>query len=90
MQGVKAAAILMGVLIVLGVGVIGVTIVRRLSAPVPGVYSVVLDEVVGTRIGSVATAGDRLAVLLQGGGPDRVVVIDPRSGAVAGRVGLAR
>lgn len=90
MQGVKAAAILMGVLIVLGVGVIGVTIVRRLSAPAPGVFSIVLDEAAGTRIESVAATGDRLAVLLQGGGVDRVVVVDPRTGAVAGRVGLAR
>ena len=43
---------------------------------------VVLDEPVGTRIAG-ATAGtvDRLALQLQGGGPDRVVLIDTRSRA---------
>ena len=39
---------------------------------------------------ALGAAGDRLAVLLQGGGPDRVLLLDPRSGQVVGRVGLAR
>jgi hypothetical protein len=33
---------------------------------------------------------DRLAVQLRGGGLDRVVLIDPVSGAVIGRVTLGR
>jgi len=33
---------------------------------------------------------DRLAVQLQGGGADRVVLVDPDSGAVAGRITLGR
>jgi hypothetical protein len=90
MRGLQAAVILMGVLIVLGVGVIGVTIARRLGAPAAGPVALVLDEPAGTRMMGAAAAGDRLAVLLQGGGPDRVVLVDPRTGAVAGRVGLAR
>jgi hypothetical protein len=90
MRGLQAAVILMGVLIVVGVGVVGLTIVRRLSAPAPGAVALVLDEPAGTRMAGTASAGDRLAVLLQGGGPDRMVLIDPRTGAVAGRVGLAR
>jgi hypothetical protein len=90
MRGLQAAVILMGVLIVVGVGVIGLTIVRRLGAPVPGAVTLVLDEPAGTRMMSAAAAGDRLAVLLQGGGPDRVVLVDPHTGTVAGRVGLAR
>ncbi len=90
MRGLQAAVILMGVLIVVGVGVIGTTIVRRLGAPAPGAVALVLDEPTGTRMVSAGAAGDRLAVLLQGGGPDRVVLVDPRTGLVAGRVGLAR
>jgi hypothetical protein len=90
MRGLQAAVILMGVLIVVGVGVIGLTIVRRLGAPVLGAVALVLDEPAGTRMMSAAAAGDRLAVLLQGGGPDRVVLVDPHTGTVAGRVGLAR
>jgi hypothetical protein len=49
---------------------------------------VLLDEPAGTRIAGIASAGDRLAVRLQGGGSDRVVLVDPRTGAVAGRIGL--
>jgi hypothetical protein len=88
-RALLAAVIGMGVLIVLGVGVIGVTIARRMAAA-PGGAAAVLDEPAGTRIAAVAGAGERLAVLLQGGGPDRVVLVDPRTGAVSGRVGLAR
>jgi hypothetical protein len=58
------------------------------AAAAPG--PVVLDEPAGTRIAGIAAAGDRLAVQLQGGGADRVVLVDPRSGAVTGRITLAR
>ena len=54
------------------------------------IASAVLDEPTGTRIAGVSALPDRLAVQLQGGGPDRVVVVDMRSGRVLGRVGLAR
>ena len=47
-----------------------------------------LDEPVGTRIAGIAAVRDRLAVQLQGGGVDRVVLIDPATGAVAGRISL--
>ena len=89
MRAMMAAVIGMGVLIVLGVATLAVTVVRRLSAPaVQG--TLLLDEPAGTRLLSMTAAGDRLAVLLQGGGPDRVLLLDPRSGQVTGRVGLAR
>ncbi len=90
MRGLQAAVIFMGVLIVVGVAVVGTTIVRRTMAPVQiGAGPVVLDEPAGTRMVSVTAAGDRVAVLLQGGGPDRVLLVDARTGMVAGRVGLA-
>jgi hypothetical protein len=50
----------------------------------------VLDEPAGTHIAGVSMLPDRLAVQLQGGGPDRVVVVDSRSGRVIARVGLSR
>jgi hypothetical protein len=90
MRGLQAAVIFMGVLIVAGVAVIGVTIARRLNAPAPAAVAMVLDEPAGTHMVSVTQAGDRLAVLLQGGGVDRVVLVDPRSGTAAGRISLAR
>lgn len=85
MRGLKLAVGVMTVLIVLGVAVIAVTIVRRLSAPrevaggeVAG-GEVRLAEPAGTRIAGIAALPDRLAVLLQGGGADRVLVLDART-----------
>jgi hypothetical protein len=82
----------MGVLIVAGVSVIGVTIARRVIAPaaVVAAHDAVLDEPAGTRIAGVSALPDRLALQLTGGGADRVVVVDLRTGAVVGRAALAR
>ena len=89
MRALLAAVIVMGVLIVVGVATLVVTVVRRLSvSPVQTALSV--DEPAGTRMVGVTGAGDRLAVLLQGGGPDRILLLDPRSGQVVGHIGLAR
>jgi putative heme iron utilization protein len=53
------------------------------------VVTAVLQEPEGTRIAGIAATADRLAVQLQGGGGDRVVLVDPRTGALAGRISLA-
>jgi hypothetical protein len=90
MQALKALTIVMGVLIVGGTAVLGVVLARRMGGGSAAPVSVLLDEPTGTRIAGIAGAGDRLAVRLEGGGPDRVVLIDPHSGAATGRVGLAR
>ena len=74
-----------------GVAVIAVTIASRLSGPTaPASAALLLDEPAGTRIAQVAALPDRLVLLLQGGGPDRVVMVDPRNGRPAGRISLAR
>ena len=88
MRAIMALVIGMGVLIVAGVATIGVTIARRLSTSSVAA-AVTINEPPGTRIIAMSPAADRLALLLQGGGPDRIVLLDPRSGAVAGRIGLA-
>jgi len=88
------AVVAMGVLIVGGVATIGVTIVRRMSvAPAAApevVRDAVLDEPAGTHIAGVSALPDRLALRLVGGGVDRVVVVDLRTGQVVGRAALAR
>ncbi len=93
MRAVKIAAAVMAVLIVLGTTVLIVTVVRRLSAPVApsmtATAAAVLDEPAGTRIAAIAAVGDRLAVQLRGGGPDRIVFVDPHAAAVAGRISLS-
>ncbi len=86
----------MGVLIVIGTVTLGVLIARR-AAPLARVgpaasnpFSTVLDEPAGTRITQVIPIQDRLALHLQGGGPDRVTLIDPRTGGRSGTILLAR
>ncbi len=96
MRALKITVVVMAVLIVLGTAGLVIGIARRWSAPVapvaqlPAWVSAALDEPVGTHIVGIAAVGDRLAVQLQGGGADRVVLIDPATGAVAGRVSLNR
>jgi len=97
MRALKVAVVVMGVLIVLGTIGLVVGIARRSATPVvpsvatlPASVSAVLDEPAGTRIAGIATVRDRLAVQLQGGGADRVVFVDPVTGAVTGRISLAR
>lgn len=92
MRALKVATIAMGVLIVLGTTAIIVTIVKRATVgPAVGTpFAAVLDEPAGTGIAGIAAVRDRLAVQLHGGGPDRVLLVDPASGAVVGRVTLER
>jgi uncharacterized Fe-S cluster-containing protein len=94
MRAIKIATIVMGVLIVLGTTVILVTIAKRtISGPAGSPdkpFAAVLDEPTGTAIVGIASVRDRLAVQLRGGGVDRVLLIDPASGVVVGRVALTR
>ncbi len=101
MRALKIAVVVMGVLIVVGTVGLVVGIARRSSAPpvasalpvaavMPASVASVLDEPAGTHIAGIAAVRDRLAVQLQGGGVDRVVLIDPATGAVAGHISLAR
>jgi hypothetical protein len=89
MRFLKFITVAMAVLIVVGTTVLLVVIVRRIGSPsVPAQIAVLLDEPAGTRIAGIASIGDRLAVRLEGGGAERVVLLDARTGVVAGRIGL--
>ena len=93
MRAVKIAVAIMSVLIVVGVTVVVVTLVNRMAGSSGGsvmAAAAVMDEPAGTSITGIAAAGDRLAVQLHGGGPDRVVFIDPRTATVAGRISLTK
>ena len=90
MRGLKIVVAVMGVLIVAGTVGLFVVLAQRMSAGSATIASVLLDEPPGTRIASASAAPDRVVVQLEGGGPDRVVVIDTKSGRVLGRVALAR
>ena len=86
----KVAVVVMGVMIVAGVATLGYLIVSRAYVAPLQAAELLLDEPEGTHIAEATLAGDRLAVRLQGGGPDRVVLVDTRTGRIAGRVGLRR
>jgi hypothetical protein len=95
MRALKVATVVMGILIVLGTVGLVVGIVCRSSSPapvaaMPAGFSALLQEPEGTRITGIAALQDRLAIQLQGGGADRVVLVDPRTGAVLGRIALNR
>lgn len=90
MRMLKVAVVVMGVMIVVGVATLGYLIVSRAYVAPPNAGELVLDEPEGTRIMQSSLAGDRLALRMQGGGPDRVILVDTRTGRVAGRVALRR
>jgi hypothetical protein len=94
MRAVKIAVAVMSVLIVLGIAVLVVTMIDRLSAPaaprIAATAAAVMDEPAGTAIAGIAAIGDRLAVQLHGGGPDRVVFVDSHTATVAGRISLTK
>ena len=93
MRALKAAVIIMGVLIVAGVAVLAVALVQRIGAvAVPGGTpraTVTLDEPAGTHVAASSLSGELLALQLTGGGADRVVVFDVAHARVVGRVALA-
>ncbi len=90
MRALMVLVVGMGVLIVVGVvGLIVVVTGRVASRHAPALPAVVLEEPAGTRIAGIAPLGDSLALRLQGGGADRVVVVDPQ-GRVTRRLELAR
>jgi hypothetical protein len=96
MRFLKVITIAMAVLIVVGTTVVLVVIAKRLGGAAPSPppetapVAAMLDEPMGTRITGIAAVGDRLAVQLQGGGTDRILLMDPHSGAVVGRIWLRR
>lgn len=91
MRALKALTIGMGVLILVATAVLIGVIFHRAAAPTASRrVALTLDEPAGTHIAGIAATQDRLAVSLTGGGAaDRIVLVDPQSGAVVGRIGLA-
>jgi hypothetical protein len=94
MQALKAITVIMAVLIIAGTVTLAVLIAKRLAGP-PGrigdEIAIRLDEPPASEIAAIAGDGPgQLALLLHGGGPDRVVVVDLASGRVRARIGFSR
>ncbi len=90
MRVLVTLTVIMGVLIVAGTAVVAVTIFHRVGGAPRTLANSVLDEPSGTHIMGAAAFGDKLAIVLQGGGPDRVAIVDPTSGHVLGHIVVAR
>lgn len=92
MRALLALTVAMGVVIVVGSIGLVVLLIKRSEVPVTSAaaFSVTLDEPAGTHIASLTAFGDRMAVQLQGGGPDRVLLVDSRTGGVLGRITLQK
>lgn len=93
MRALKILVAAMGVLIVVGTTALVVIIARRIASPAPAegpAVNVTLAEPAGSRIAAIAAGEGRTLLLLTGGGPDRVVALDARSGKILGTVTLGR
>jgi len=91
MRGLKILVVVMGLMIVVGVVVLVATIVGRMAGPKPMqalMETSLLQEPPGTHIAQISAAGDRVVLLLQGGGPDRLVALDLRTGQILLHAGL--
>lgn len=87
MRALQAAVIVMGVLIVVGTVALAVAIANRLGGRAAPPAIATLAEPDGSRIVGIAGACDRLAVHVTGGGrPDRILLIDPATHRVVGRI----
>lgn len=86
MRALKIATIAMGVLIIAATVLLVVLIIRRASPISATGLATTLHEPPGTRLIGITTTPSGLAVALQGGGPDRIVILDPRSMRVTGQV----
>lgn len=91
MQALRLLVVVMGVMIVGGTVTLGMLLAQRMGgAPAAVAGSATLDEPAGTQIVAAVPAGEAVALHLRGGGPDRVVLVEARTGRVVGRVALAR
>ena len=87
------AVIGMGVLILLVTTVVIVKLVKDVvTAPAANVTltTTMLHQPAGSHIVTITTVGGRLGVLLNGGGPDRILFVDPETGKIAAQLMLGQ
>lgn len=95
MKALKVLVLLMTLLLVAGLGLVGYGVLNRAphakaghsdvaTVPASDFGEVTVPLPAGARIEQMAVAGDRVVLRLVGGGPERLVVLDPAGGRVAG------
>ena len=90
MRALTALVIGMGVLIVVGTVALVAVVVQRAGGGGAARVDVALDQPEGARIAGVAAAEGVLGVWVSRPDGDRVLLVDPRRGRVAGEVRLGR
>lgn len=90
MRALKILVVVMGVLIVAGTVTLAVMIVKRAGggpgASAGAYQTLALGENPGARIIGVAAANDRLALLMSRDGQEWVVLVDPKTNQLTGRI----
>lgn len=96
MKAIKGLVIFMGVLLLVGLGLLGYGMSAKVRKPESrpvvaearfGAVEVPLPA--GSRVEQMVVAGERVVLRVVGGGPERLVVLDPAAGRVAGSFTLA-
>ena len=93
-RALKILVVVMGVLIVAGTLTLVMLIVQRVggaghSAP-SGRWEAALDQPEGSRIAGIAAAEGALAIWVARPDGERILLLDPQRGRVAGEVRLGR
>ncbi|PKU26456.1 hypothetical protein [Telmatospirillum siberiense] len=98
MKALKALVIGMGMLIVVGLGLLGFGLYRNTLHPAQAkagagegagpYFSVELPVASGSHLEQMAVAGDRVILRFSGGEGERILVLDPQTGHLAGTVSL--
>ncbi|MCE2510203.1 MAG: hypothetical protein J4G10_04420 [Alphaproteobacteria bacterium] len=94
MRGLKFLVVFLGVVILGGLVVLGMTIASRTSGPVDGAKPFETVKVAlpkGARVAETRTEGDRLVLrlALEGGG-ERLLILSLKDGRLLGTIELAR
>lgn len=94
MKAIKALVAFMGVLLVAGLALLGwglysqagkmTTKSKRAAVTAEDFGAIAVPLPAGARIDQMVVAGDRVVLRVVGGGPERLMVLDPAAGAVAG------
>jgi len=88
MQALKVVVIVMAALIAAGAVVVVVTVADRLSGGPEGGFAAELAIPKGCELAEATEAGDRLVLRLVGPGCRRVLLVDPATGDLLGRLDL--
>lgn len=102
MRAIKALVVFLGVLLLAGLGLLGYGLYSKAPmkgtptaaagapaiAPAAEFGQLAVPVPAGSRIEQMVVAGDRVVLRLSGGGPERILVLDPGQGKVAGSFAL--